>query len=69
MTKEKFQIKKNYQEFIVYRNNSFMTTRNIYMKLLILGITPCGVRGAPTGIFTRVSEYSAWISANTGVLH
>ncbi|CRK91429.1 CLUMA_CG005101, isoform A [Clunio marinus] len=33
------------------------------------GITPCGIRGAPTGIYTKVSDFTTWITANTGISH
>jgi hypothetical protein len=32
-----------------------------------LGITPCGTRGAPSGVFKKVSMYIDWITANTGI--
>jgi len=31
------------------------------------GITPCGTRGAPSGVFKQVSLYIGWIFENTGI--
>jgi len=33
------------------------------------GFTPCGTVGAPSGIYTSVTDFANWITANTGVHH
>jgi secreted trypsin-like serine protease len=40
-----------------------------FLVRMVSGVQPCGIRGAPTGVYMRVSAYSNWISANTGVSH
>lgn len=39
----------------------------ILVGVVSWGITPCGTRGAPSGVFKRVSAYYNWIESNTGI--
>jgi secreted trypsin-like serine protease len=42
---------------------------DILVGIVSWGITPCGTRGAPSGVFKRVSAYHNWIRDNTGIVH